>query len=83
MFFARVPRSIIFFDKVDKLALGNAVRVNSMRELLRKSDVVSIHVDGDELNRDIFGEAEFKLMKSGSVLPTTPVIVSTSVPVTF
>ena len=63
-----IGMKVIFYDKVDKLALGNAVRCGSMRELLRKSDVVSLHVDGDPMNRDFFGEAEFKQMKKGSYL---------------
>lgn len=63
-----IGMKVIFYDKVDKLALGNAVRCGSMRELLRKSDVVSLHVDGDPRNRGFFGEQEFKQMKKGSYL---------------
>lgn len=59
---------VLFFDKRDKLALGNAMRVSTMRELLRKSDIVTLHVDGDPLNRDLFGEPELKQMKKGAVL---------------
>ncbi|HHG84687.1 MAG TPA: phosphoglycerate dehydrogenase, partial [Bacteroidetes bacterium] len=58
---------VLYFDKVDKLFLGNAIRCSSMKELLRKSDVVTLHVDGDPLNRDIFGAAEFKQMKAGAL----------------
>ena len=60
--------NVMFYDKVDKLALGNATRCGSLRELLRKSDVVSLHVDGDPSNRGFFGENEFKQMKKGSYL---------------
>ncbi len=59
---------VYFYDKVDKLALGNATRCSSMRELLKKSDIVSLHVDGDPLNRNIFGETEMKMMKKGALL---------------
>lgn len=59
---------VFFYDKVDKLALGNATRCSTMRELLNKSDIVSLHVDGDPQNRNIFGEAEMKMMKKGALL---------------
>ncbi|MCB9234531.1 MAG: phosphoglycerate dehydrogenase [Bacteroidia bacterium] len=58
---------VLFFDKVDKLALGNAQRCTSLKELLRKSDIVTLHVDGDPANSNMFGEAEFKQMKKGSI----------------
>lgn len=60
--------NVIYFDKVDKLMLGNATRCNTMRELLRKSDIVTLHVDGDPANRLIFGAKEFKQMKEGAIL---------------
>jgi D-3-phosphoglycerate dehydrogenase len=60
--------NVIYFDKVDKLMLGNATRCNSMRELLKKSDIVTLHVDGDPANRLIFGAKEFKQMKEGAIL---------------
>ncbi|MEM7038108.1 MAG: phosphoglycerate dehydrogenase, partial [Bacteroidota bacterium] len=59
---------VLFYDKIDKLALGNATRCGSMRELLKKSDVVSLHVDGDPLNRDMFGKKEIGQMKKGAIL---------------
>lgn len=58
---------VLFFDKVDKLALGNAQRCGTLKELLRKSDVVTLHVDGDPLNKGIFGADEFKSMKKGAI----------------
>lgn len=58
---------VLYYDHVDKLALGNAVRCNSMKEVLKKSDIVTLHVDGDPLNRGIFGAKEFKQMKQGSL----------------
>lgn len=59
---------VFFYDKVDKLALGNATRCTTLRELLKKSDIVSLHVDGDPLNKGFFGEAEMKMMKKGALL---------------
>lgn len=59
---------VIFYDKVEKLALGNAVMSSSMDEVLRKSDVISIHVSGDkELNTNLISDREFSKMKDGVV----------------
>jgi len=48
---------------VDKLALGNAIKCESLKELLGKVNVVTLHVDGRETNKNLIGYKEFKLMK--------------------
>ncbi|MBE7196176.1 MAG: phosphoglycerate dehydrogenase, partial [Gordonia polyisoprenivorans] len=58
---------VLFFDTADKLALGNAQRCLSMKELLTESDVVSLHVDGRPANESFFGEDDFAAMKQGSL----------------
>jgi D-3-phosphoglycerate dehydrogenase len=58
---------VLFFDATDKLALGNARRAASLKELLHDSDVVTLHVDGRPENKNIFGEAEFAAMRDGSI----------------
>jgi D-3-phosphoglycerate dehydrogenase len=59
---------VVFFDTSDKLALGNARRCASLKELLHDSDVVTLHVDGRPENANIFGESEFAAMREGSLL---------------
>lgn len=59
---------VYYYDVVEKLALGNAVKCRSLEELLETADVVSLHVDGRPENRSIFGERELDLMKPGAVL---------------
>ena len=54
---------VIYFDTVEKLALGNAVRCGSLKELLQHADIVTVHVSGDKKNRNLIGEKEFNLMK--------------------
>jgi len=54
---------IVFYDLVDKLALGNAKRCDSLEELLAISDVVSLHVDGRPGNAGLFGAEQFAAMK--------------------
>jgi D-3-phosphoglycerate dehydrogenase len=58
---------VYFYDIVDKLALGNAHRCNSLAELLQLADIVTLHVDGRASNKNLIGEAEFALMKDGVV----------------
>ena len=57
---------VYFYDIVDKLALGNAIKCNSMKELLETVDVVSLHVDGRPSNKGFFKEEHFAMMKEGS-----------------
>ncbi len=58
---------VIFFDTADRLALGNARRSRSMKDLLAESDVVTLHVDGRPSNENFFGEDDFATMKPGSL----------------
>ena len=58
---------VYFYDKVDKLALGNAKKCRTLKELLKKCDIISVHVDGDKSNHKFIGEREFGLMKRGVI----------------
>ncbi len=57
---------VYFYDIEEKLALGNAKRCKTLAELLRKSDVVSLHVDGRAENKNLIGEKELAHMRPGS-----------------
>jgi D-3-phosphoglycerate dehydrogenase len=57
-----------YYDIVEKLPLGNATKCASLKELLKKSDVVSVHVDGNPRNHHLLGDAEFRTMKDGVLL---------------
>lgn len=58
---------IYFYDIVDKMPIGNAKKCRSLEELLKVSDVVSLHIDGRKSNTDLIGEREFSLMKEGVI----------------
>ena len=58
---------VVFFDTTDRLALGNAKRCLTMKELLAESDVVTLHVDGRPTNENFFGENDFATMRQGSL----------------
>ncbi|HVC09061.1 MAG TPA: NAD(P)-dependent oxidoreductase, partial [Elusimicrobiota bacterium] len=56
-----------FHDVEEKLVLGNARKSRTLAELLKISDVVTLHVDGRPGNRGLFGRREFNLMKPGAI----------------
>lgn len=59
---------VIFYDKAEKLALGNAKKAVSMDEIFKKSDVISVHVSGDRTsNTNLVSEKEFSRMKDGAI----------------
>ncbi len=58
---------VYYYDLVEKLSLGNAKRCRSMSELLKKADVVTVHVDGRKENKNLIGAREFGQMKDGVV----------------
>jgi len=58
---------VVFYDIQERLALGNAQRMNSLEDLLEVADAVTLHVDGRHANRGFFGAAHFAAMRPGSV----------------
>jgi D-3-phosphoglycerate dehydrogenase len=58
---------VYYYDKLEKLALGNAKRMLSLKELLKKSDIITLHVDGSPENVNLIGAKEFGLMKDGVI----------------
>jgi D-3-phosphoglycerate dehydrogenase len=58
---------VYFYDAIDRLALGNAKKCSSLKELLALSDVVSLHVDGRASNKNIIDADAFDYMKPGVI----------------
>jgi D-3-phosphoglycerate dehydrogenase / 2-oxoglutarate reductase len=58
---------VFYYDREERLALGNATKCKSMKELLEQSDIVSLHVDGRKENTNLFGMKEFDMMKKGVI----------------
>src|SRR5690606_20298660 len=54
-----------FYDIEDKLVLGNSTQLKSLNELLRTSDVVSLHVPETAQTKNMIGAAELDAMKQG------------------
>ncbi len=59
---------VYYYDVDDKLALGNAVKCNSLEDLLSVSDVVTLHIDDNKANKNFIGERELNQMKKGAML---------------
>jgi D-3-phosphoglycerate dehydrogenase / 2-oxoglutarate reductase len=59
---------VYYFDVIEKLALGNATKLNSLDELLSTCDVISLHVDGRKDNKNLIDASKIALMKKGSLL---------------
>ena len=59
---------VYYYDIMDKLALGNATRLNSLEELLSISDVISLHIDDHSANKNYISSKELAMMKDGALL---------------
>ncbi|MBO6258949.1 MAG: phosphoglycerate dehydrogenase [Succinivibrio sp.] len=57
--------SVIFYDIEHKLALGNACQVETLDELLAKSDIITMHVPETDQTRNMIDAAAFAKMKEG------------------
>ncbi len=57
-----------YFDIVNKLALGNAKACHTMEQLLRSSDIVTLHVPATAQTKGMFGATEIGQMKKGALL---------------
>lgn len=59
---------VIYFDIVKKLPLGNARSCDSLDQLLRDSDFVSLHVPETQLTRNMISTYQLQMMRRGSHL---------------
>jgi D-3-phosphoglycerate dehydrogenase len=56
---------VVFYDVTNKLALGNAVPCKSLDDLLKKSDVITLHVPGANETKNLISTSCIKKMKKG------------------
>ncbi len=59
--------NVYYYDREEKLALGNATKCRSMNDLLSVADIVTLHVDGRESNTNLIGADQFVRMKPGVI----------------
>ncbi|MEX2568201.1 MAG: phosphoglycerate dehydrogenase [Cyclobacteriaceae bacterium] len=59
---------VYYYDVIEKLALGNATKVDSMEALLNTCDVITLHVDGRKENKLLIDQEKLYQMKKGAYL---------------
>lgn len=59
---------VLYYDIEPKLAMGNAQQMASLEALLPECDVVTLHVPDSPDTKNMFGVAEMKQMRPGSLL---------------
>ncbi len=59
---------VVYYDVIDKLRHGNTEPTTSLDELLRQSDVVSLHVPETAETAGMIGAAQIAAMKRGAYL---------------
>ncbi len=59
---------VLFYDAETKLPLGNAVDGKTLKDVLGKADVVTMHVPDTTQTRNIINKTTIKYFKKGSIL---------------
>ncbi|MEI2823935.1 MAG: phosphoglycerate dehydrogenase [Chitinophagaceae bacterium] len=59
---------VIFYDVETKLPLGNAADAQSLKNLLSKSDIVTLHVPETNQTRNLINKNNLKNFKKGAIL---------------
>lgn len=59
---------VIFYDVETKLPLGNATDAKTLRDLLGKSDIVTLHVPETAQTKNLINKNAFKHFKKGAIL---------------
>jgi D-3-phosphoglycerate dehydrogenase len=59
---------VIFYDAETKLPLGNAEDAKSLKELLCRSDIVTLHVPETSQTKNLINKTTLKHFKKGSIL---------------
>ena len=62
---------VLYYDILSKLPLGNAKVCFTLKELLKQSDFVSLHVPETESTKNMIQKEQLQLMKSSSFLINT------------
>jgi len=59
---------VMFYDTETKLALGNAADGKTLKDVLSKSDVVTMHVPETAQTKNLINKSNLKYFKKGSIL---------------
>jgi len=59
---------VIYFDIATKLPHGNAKQMRDLKEMLKRSDIVTLHVPSDRTTRNMINADTLKAMRKGGIL---------------
>ncbi len=59
---------VLFYDITSRLSLGNAQSSRNLDDLLKKSDIITLHVPGTTETKNLINVQRLKKMKPGAVL---------------
>ena len=59
---------VIFYDVETKLPLGNAEDAKSLKELLNRSDIVTLHVPETSQSKNLINKTNLKYFKKGAII---------------
>ena len=59
---------VIYYDIATKLPHGNAKQIRDLKELLKRSNIVTLHVPSDSTTRNMINADTIKAMRKGAIL---------------
>lgn len=59
---------VLYYDVATKLPHGNAKQIRELKDLLKKSNIVTLHVPSDSTTRNMIDADAVKAMRKGSIL---------------
>src|SRR6478752_6419536 len=59
---------VMFYDVETKMPMGNAVDAKSLKELVKRSDVITLHVPETPQTKNLVNKTNLKHFKKGSIL---------------
>ncbi len=59
--------NVVYYDVLTKLPHGNAKQIRDLKELLKQSDIITLHVPSDATTRNMINEKTLSAMRKGSI----------------
>lgn len=59
---------VVYYDVATKLPHGNAKQIRELKDLLKQSHIVTLHVPSDASTKDLINAETIKAMRKGSIL---------------
>ena len=59
--------NVVYYDVLTKLPHGNAKQIRDLKDLLKQSNIVTLHVPSDATTRNMINEKTLSAMRKGSI----------------